>query len=402
MITIDQALDEVLDACPDTLGNVVVPIHRAVGRVLAEEITTSSPHPGFDKVMMDGYAVRASEVRAGVTLLRIGECPAGAATAPPVKSGTCVEVMTGGPLPRGATAVIPVEQTTRSGDAIHFVAQVKAGQHVARQGSSTHQGQMILPAGSTVTPIGIAALAAEGRSLVRVRRNPSLAIVTTGDELVAVDCKPGPNQIRDTNGVSLTTQALCLGLDKIASFRTPDDPHPMRDTLEEALSRDLVVVAGGVSRGKYDLVPEVLEGLGVKCRFHKVLQKPGKPLWFGTRDRTLVFGAPGNPLATVVAFQVYVTAAVAKMTGQVPSPPRHRGILSSDARYHSKRDLFALVTARWCDDHYEVTARPGSGSADVFSSATANALLPLPAGDHSLRAGQEIQFQLIPAGVHHG
>ncbi len=402
MITIDQALEEVLGACPDTLGNVVVPIHRAVGRVLTEAVTTSSPHPGFDKVMMDGYAVRASEVRAGVTLLRIGECPAGAVHAPPVKSGTCVEVMTGGPLPPGANAVIPVEQTTRSGDAIHFVAQVKAGQHVAREGSSTRQGEMILPAGSIVTPIGIAALASEGRSLVRVRRNPSLAIVTTGDELVPVDCKPGPNQIRDSNGVSLATQALCLGLEKITTYRASDDPGQLRDTLEEALSRDLVVVAGGVSRGKYDLVPDTLEGLGVQCRFHKVLQKPGKPLWFGTRERTLVFGAPGNPLATVIAFQVYVTAAVAKMTGQVPTPARHYGVLSSDARYRSKRDLFALVTARWCDDHYEVTARPGSGSADVFATAVANALMPLPAGDHALRAGQEIRFQLIPPGAHHG
>jgi molybdopterin molybdotransferase len=402
MITIDQALEQVLEACPDTLGNVVIPIHRAVGRVLVDALTTSTPHPGFDKVMMDGYAVSAAEVRAGVTLLRIGECPAGAPKSPPVKSGTCVEVMTGGPLPPGATAVVPVEQTTRSGDAIHFAAQVKAGQHVAMEGSSTRQGEVILPAGSVVTPIGIAALAAEGRSLVRVRRNPSLAVVTTGDELVPIDHEPGPHQIRDSNGVSLATQALCLGLDKITSFRASDDPIQLRDTLEEALSRDLVVVAGGVSRGKYDRVPETLEDLGVQCRFHKVLQKPGKPLWFGTRERTLVFGAPGNPLATVVAFQVYVTAAVAKMTGQSPTPPHHRGVLSADARYHSKRDLFAMVTARWCDDHYEVTARQGSGSADVFATAAANALLPLPAGDHALRAGQEIQFQLIPPGARHG
>jgi len=395
VIPVSEALDLVLRASAPLLDEEEVPVERAVGRVLARPVRATSAQPPFDRVMMDGYAVRAADVTAGGALRVTGESPAGTEAPPAVAAGACVEVMTGGPLPPGADTVVQVEHTRREGDEVVFDGAVAVGLHIARLGSSARIGQELLPVGATITAVGVAAIAAAGQARVRVRRRPSLAIVTTGDELVDAHQQPGVHQIRDTNGVSLSAQALALGLDDVIVDHARDDRASLRSTLDKALALDLVVVSGGVSRGRYDLVPEVLCDLGVEPRFHRVAQKPGKPLWFGTRGTTLVFGAPGNPLATLVTFRVYVAAAVARMTGQVGGESRHRGILTTGARFRSSRALFALARATWRHDRYEVRPCPGRGSADVFTPARANALLSLPAGTHDLAAGAEVTFQLL-------
>ncbi len=394
MIPVQQALDHVLAAAP-RLDAEKVPLDRAIGRVLRETIAAPHDFPPFDRVMMDGYAVRAADLAAGDALTLTGETAAGAAERARVTPGCCVQVMTGGPLPEGADAVVQVEVTRRDGDRITFEGPVKAGQHFADRGEEARAGETLLAPGATLGVVGIANVGNGGKATVRVSRLPSLAVVSTGDELVAVDAEPGPHQIRDTNSWSLAAQARAEGLEDVVRLHARDDGGELRRVLGQALERDLVVISGGVSMGKYDLVPGILAELGVEQVFHKVFQKPGKPLWFGTRGDTLVFGAPGNPLSTSMTFQLYVRPAIAKMVGRPTDDPRFRGALTRDLAVKSKRDLFVFARAEATPDGFQVRALTGMGSADVFAPAQANALLSFPAGRHQLAAGQEVEFLLL-------
>ncbi len=394
MIPVEQAMGHVLAASPEMPAERV-PLDMAVGRVLREAIVAPHDFPPFHRVMMDGFAVRAADLRHTDTLPLTGESAAGAAEEVTLRQGSCVQVMTGGPLPAGADAVVPVEETRADGDRITFGRPVREGQHFAPRGEEAQSGDPLLSPGAVLGPVGVATVAASGRAEVSVSGLPSLAIVSTGDELVPVDVTPGQHQIRDTNSWLLAAQARAEGLTDVTRLHARDDGAELRRVLGTALERDLVVISGGVSMGKYDLVPGVLAELGVQQIFHRVFQKPGKPLWFGTLGETLVFGAPGNPLSTSVTFHVYVRAAIARMTGRDPEDPRFRGTLAEDLTVTSKRDLF--VFARVVAGAEGVVVRPlaGRGSADIFSAATANALLGFPAGHHELVAGQEVVFRTL-------
>jgi molybdopterin molybdotransferase len=394
MIPVEQALSHVIAAAP-RLASEVVELDRVVGRVLNEDITAPHDYPPFNRVMMDGYGVRASDLKSTDVLPVVGEAAAGTSDELALSEGTCALVMTGAPLPKGADSVVPVEETHLEGDRVRFSDPVRRGQHVAVRGEEAKLGDCLLAAGNLLTPVSVATIVSVGRTQVLVGRLPSLAMVTTGDELVPVDREPGLHQIRDSNSWSLTAQAAAEGLTDIRRLHARDDEGALESTFREALTSDIVIISGGVSAGKYDLVPGVLDRLGVKQIFHKVFAKPGKPLWFGSNGSTLVFGAPGNPLSTVVTFQVYVRAAIAVMAGRRHVDPRFAAVLERDVSYRSRRDLFAFVRGWWEDGGYRAMPLPGKGSADVFAPATANALLALPAGEHHLRAGQAIEVRFL-------
>ena len=394
MIPIEDALARVLAACP-SLPQERVPLDRAIGRVLREAIVAPHDFPPFDRVMMDGYAIRAGDLATSDTLPLVGESAAGAAERALVSPGTCIQVMTGGPLPAGADAVVPVEHTERDGDRLRFLEPVRPEQHFSPRGEEARKGDALLVPGDVLTPVGVANVGAGGRADVAVSRQPSVAVVSTGDELVPVDATPVAHQIRDTNSWTLAAQARAEGLDDVRRLHARDDLDELRRVLGDALGSDIVVISGGVSMGKYDLVPGVLAELGVEQAFHKVFQKPGKPLWFGTRGATLVFGAPGNPLSTAFTFHFYVRPAIARMTGRRPEDPRFRGVLTRDLTVTSVRDLFSFARAAWVGGRLTVTPLVGKGSADIFAAATANALLSFPAGTHELSAGQEVEVHLL-------
>ena len=397
MISVSQALESIVGACPD-LPVIRVPIDRSIGRVLREEITAPNDFPPYHRVMMDGYAVRVEDLAVGDTLPLVGESAAGTSGAPKLRPGTCVQVMTGAPLPAGADAVVKVEETERFEQTVRFTRPVQRGQHYAVRAEEAREGATIVQAGTVITPVTVATIAHAGRSEVLVSRLPSLAIVSTGDELVAVDEQPGRNQIRDTNSWSLAAQAAVEGLTEVRRLWAPDDESRLEATFTDALNDDIVVVSGGVSMGKYDLVPGVLDRLEVEEIFHRIACKPGKPVWFGRHGDTLVFGAPGNPLSTAVAFHLYVRPAIARMTGRDPREPRYVGVLASDQTYRCKRELFAFVRADWTGEEWSVTPLPGMGSADVFAPAAANALLCLPMGTHPLQRDQEVSFSFLGPG----
>ena len=398
MISIEQALAHILDACP-SLGSEEVPVAGAVGRVLRQEVVAPTHYPPFDRVMMDGYALRAADLEDGNPLPVLGEAAAGTHDDLELRPGTCAEVMTGAPLPRGADAVVKVEETHRDGDTVTFEEPVRKGQHFAPVGEEARQGDLLLRPGDVITPVGVATAASAGHAHLTISRLPSLAAVSTGNELVDVDSEPGPNQIRDTNALTLASQALAHGLTRVRRLRARDTLEDLEKTLADALAEDIVIISGGVSMGRYDLVPRSLESQGVEKIFHRVLQKPGKPLWFGRRGDTLVFGAPGNPLSTLLTFQLYVKPAIARMTGRSPDQPMERGTLVRDVTYHSKRHLWVFVHARWDGDAWVVTPLPGRGSADVFAPALANAVISLTAGNHELSQGQAVSFHLLNPGV---
>ena len=394
MIPVQQAMQQILDSCP-TLGTETVPLELSIGRTLRQDVISPHDYPPFDRVMMDGYAVRAEDLQATDTLPCRGEAAAGTTGTPVLTPGCCVQVMTGAPLPEGADAVVMVEETAETPEGIRFDEPVRAGQHFAVRGEEATRGSVLLRDGDPITPVGVATLASAGLASVAVSRLPSLAIVSTGDELVPLGQEPGPNQIRDTNSWSLTAQALADGLVDVTRLHARDNREQLTEVLTEAMHRDVVIISGGVSAGKYDLVPGVLAELGVQQQFHKVFQKPGKPLWFGKRGDTLVFGAPGNPLATVVTYRKYVRAAVSRMMGRPDGDAMLCGRLTRDVTYRSKRDVFVFVRA-WLDEGaLVVVPLPGKGSADVFAPATANALIALPAGTHELHEGDEVQLMML-------
>lgn len=394
MISIEEAMAHILDACP-TLGTEEVQVEDAVGRVLREEVVAPTDYPPFDRVMMDGFALRAADLEHNAALPVRGEVAAGTRDVFQLQPGTCAEVMTGAPLPQGADSVVMVEQTRREAGWITFSESVRVGQHFAPAGEEARKGDTLLRDGDVITAVGVATAASAGHARVKVSRLPSLTAVSTGNELVDVDQQPGPGQIRDTNALTLAAQARAHGLTQVRRLRARDTLESLDAVLDEALASDIVILSGGVSMGRYDLVPKALQSHGVEQIFHRVLQKPGKPLWFGRRGDTLVFGAPGNPLSTLLTFQLYVKPAIARMSGRNPYPPMLRGALSRDVTYRSKRHLWAFVHARWEDEAWVVTPLPGRGSADVFAPARANAVISMPAGAHEFSGGQEVSFHLL-------
>jgi molybdopterin molybdotransferase len=394
MISIEEALTHIIDACP-TLDAETIPAQDAVGRVLRQEIVAPTDYPPFDRVMMDGYALRVADLQGNAALPLHGEVAAGTDEKLQLRPGSCAEVMTGAPLPLGADAVVKVEQTERKNGWITFNERVREGQHFAPAGEEAHRGDVLLRPGDVISAVSVATAASAGHAQLKVSRQPSLVAVSTGNELVDVDRQPGPNQIRDTNSLTLAAQATAHGLTHVRRRRARDTLKSLQAVLDDALTEDIVILSGGVSMGRYDLVPKALESRGVEQVFHRVLQKPGKPLWFGRRKDTLVFGAPGNPLSTLLTFQLYVKPAIARMTGRSPHQPMQRGTLVRDVTYRSKRHLWAFVHVAWVGDTWRVTPLPGRGSADVFAPAVANAVISMPAGAHEFAGGDEVSFHLL-------
>ena len=384
-------------------GVEAVRLLRSQGRVLAEEVVADRDLPPFPRATRDGYAVRAADLaRLPAELKVIGEIRAGAALDPglgPVASGCAAEIMTGAPVPAGADAVVMVEYTSRQGDRVTLQRAVAAGENVVPRGSEARRGDVLLPRGMRMTPAAIAAAAAAGKAEVRVHQRPRVAILSTGDELVEIAAEPGESQIRNSNSYSLAAQVKAAGGDPAQLAIAPDQPEPLRRLLEEGLAADLLLVTGGVSAGKHDLVEEVLSQLGAEFLFTGALIQPGRPAVFGRAprrpgaDATPFFGLPGNPVSTMVCFELFARPVLDALSGARPAPLQFvKARLKSEVKTRTglTRFLPAVLSGEFEEAEVEMVRWQGSG--DVAAAARANCYLVVPPDAEKLAAGEMVSI----------
>ena len=328
MISFEEARAKVVEvlsarACAaerETLDLATAPA-SAIGRVLAENIVADRNYPPFNRSIRDGFAVRAADVaESGAKLRLIGESRAGTAFDRSVGPGECVRILTGAPVPRGANAVVMHEYTREEGDHIIFEQAVRLGQYYVLAGAEARIGEAVVMRGIRLGYAELAVAAEVGHTRIEVSRRPRVAILSTGDELVPVDGAPGPFQIRNSNNVSLAAQVALAGAEPVAIGHAKDEIADLRARIEQGLESDMLLLSGGVSAGKYDLVEKVLEELGAEFFFDAVAIRPGKPVVFGWCRGRPVFGLPGNPVSTMVTFELFVVPAIEKLLGSVPRP----------------------------------------------------------------------------------
>jgi molybdopterin molybdotransferase len=392
MLTVAEA-DKVLGEHTFALTIETIAIANAPGRVLAETIMADRDFPPFDRVAMDGVAIRFSTLAEGQTAFTIlATQRAGEPSQPLPDPSGCVEVMTGAVLPTGADTVIRYEDLSISdGTATLTVppAEVKRGQSVHRQGTDRRTFDVVLPAGVRLRPVDLAVVASVGQTTLAVRKRPRVAVVSTGDELVDIDQTPLPHQIRQSNAHLLRAALHELGLEA-SIHHFPDDVPTIANGLSALLAtHDVLVMTGGVSAGKADYVPDILTGLGIQKRFHQIAQRPGKPMWFGTSNTNnrVVFALPGNPVSTTMCFYRYVRPYLEAVMGLPGEPPLYVQ-LAEDVTFMPPLTYFVPVRLDTSPDGRLLAyPLPGSGSADFTNLTAADAFLELPATESKFPAG---------------
>jgi len=368
------------------------PVARAVGRVLREEVRADRDFPPFDRVSMDGIAFAYADYEEGVRRYRIaGMQPAGAPAGTLAASGDCLEVMTGAVLPHGCDCVVPVEEVARSGGFAEIDPGLPAArmQHVHRQGSDYAAGSLLIPEGTRLSAPHIAVCAAAGKSRVLVSREPRIALVATGDELVEVGEPVAPHQVRISNVYAVEAALASHGFLDTCRFHARDEREAVRGVLSHALETfDVIVISGGVSAGKLDLVPETLEALGVEELFHKVRQRPGLPFWFGVGPHgRAVFALPGNPVSTLVCAYRYLLPYLESSLGAPPGA-HERVILAEEFRFEQRLTLFLPVRLeRAARGELLAYPRPVHGSGDFARLTASDGFIELPEGQGTFPAG---------------
>jgi molybdopterin molybdotransferase len=374
-----------------------VPVLAAQGRILAEDILADREYPPFDRSIRDGYSVRAADTHPGATLHCIGELKAGDTPSTTVQSGTCIQIMTGAALPPGADAVIMIEHTQRNADTVTLDRAVQPRQHVVPQGSEQAANKTVLTKGTRLGFAQIAAAAQVGAAQVIVFRKPRIAILSTGDEVVDYATIPGPFQIRNSNSVSLAAQAAALHAEPVLLGNAKDIHDDLREKIPTGLQADALVLSGGVSAGKYDLVEPVLKEFKAETIFDAVAIRPGKPVVFALCQGKPVFGLPGNPVSTMVTFELFVRPAVDILSGTDPSRlPFFEAVLTQRLSEKPGLTHFLPATLEY-GDQARVTPLTWQGSGDIIAMSRANCLLVVPPDRETIEPGERVR--VLPRGL---
>ena len=380
-----------------------IALDQALWRTLAEDVRANRDQPPYDVSAMDGFAVRSADLTVGGAALTIVEdIKAGDRPKATLGAGQCARIMTGAALPTGADAVIRVEDTRPLTDTlVEITVPVKPGNDIRRRGDNMRCGDVVLTAGTAITPGVMGLLATVKRARVSVHARPRVAILSSGDELEALDAPLNPHGIPESNSHALTGQVQALGIDPVRLGIAPDKPEVLARYIRQGLDYDVLLVSGGSSVGMHDHVRPTLEALGVVMHFWRVEMKPGFPLAFGTHGSTLVFGLPGNPVSSMVSFEQFVSPTLRRMLG-------HRSLfrrtltarLTHSIKHRPGRVEFVRVTLVAGNDGRWNAASTGSqSSGDLTSMVRLDGLAIVPADCAGLAAGDAVQIQLLDGGM---
>ena len=397
MLTIAQARARIRDAVRPCSRELVA-IDRALGRYLTADFTARRPLPPHDNSAMDGFAVRSGDLPGQLQVL--GTIAAGQPPGAELLAGQAWRIMTGAPMPTGADTVVIREEADDRGDTVHISESVTAGQNIRRTGEDVAVGACVVPAGTLLGPGEIGIMAALGQAAVAVYRRPRVVIMSTGDELVGVDVEPRPGQIVNSNAYALAAQVREAGGHPVANGIAPDRRDTLIAMLRRGLDADVFLTSGGVSVGDYDIVRSALEDIGVKLDFWKVAMKPGKPLAFGVAETgTLFFGLPGNPVSSMVAFELFARPALLAMQGAlVTERPCARVTLTRAYRKRPGRAHIVRATVRRVGyERLEATPLAKQGSGMLSSMVGVDAFLEFPPEAGDVAAGDTVSAILLRA-----
>src|SRR5213082_2979847 len=402
MLSYEQARKKVIEQVGKRKGphaRASVSVWDALGLVLAQEVKTDRDYPPFDRSTRDGYAVCSRDVKAGAQLKCAGEIKAGDTVTKPLAAETCVQIMTGAAVPSGADAVIMMEYTKRDGELVRFERAAQAGQNIVPRGSEAQAGQTILKPGMRLGFAELALAAQVGAVQLQCAQRPRVAILSTGDEVVLIDETPGPFQIRNSNSVSLAAQVRIAGGEPIVLGNAADCIDDLGEKIEHGVKEDALVLSGGVSMGKYDLVESVLKAMGAEFFFDAVAIRPGKPAVFGMCQGKPVFGLPGNPVSTMVTFELFVAPAIDLLSGaEARALPLVEARLAEALREKPGLTHFLPARVEWREQAPEVKALRWQGSGDIAALSRANSFLVVPADREKIEPGESV-FVLLRKDV---
>jgi molybdopterin molybdotransferase len=396
MLTTAEATQAIAESMPSYESESVV-YTNATGRVLRQSVNAERDQPPFDRVMMDGIAVRLDALAAGTRQFAIqGTQHAGDPVQTLTDDANCIEIMTGGVLPRESDCVIPVERISVDGNmaTIEEGYQGRKRQFVHAQGSDHRKGQEVLQAGMRISPMDIAIIASCGLESVKVGRQPVVRVISTGNELVAPGKPVAEHQIRMSNGPALVAMLSQQGFANAVHDHLVDEPALLEKHIANHLQEaDVLILSGGVSMGKADFVPQVLADLGVKMVFHKISQRPGKPMWFGTGpDKQVVFALPGNPVSAMVCCRQYVLPALLQAAGRNDTP-RESAVLNEAINFNPPLTCFLPVrVSSLADGKIGATPVPTNTSGDFAALSGTDGYVELPKEQNDFAAGSIVQL----------
>jgi molybdopterin molybdotransferase len=390
LLAFDEALRQILGRV-QPLPAERVALKDAAGRVLAEAAVAAVDLPPFPSSAMDGFALRASDTPGSLPIA--ARIAAGRPAPRPLEPGEAMGIATGGVVPQGADAVVPIERVVEHDNVLEVPNPVEPGANVRPRAGDVRAGEAILPAGVRLGPVQVGALAAAGVAQAACSRRPRVAVLTTGTELRAPGEPLGPGEIYESNGAILAAQLASAGAVVERLAPVADDETAHREAIARGLQADVLVTSGGVSVGPHDLVRRVEAELGVEEVFWRVAVKPGKPVSFGVRGRTLVFGLPGNPVSTLVTFELFVRPAVLALQGAAePGPAFRIGTLARACRRNEARDELVRAVASRDGDQVRLEPLSGQESHMIARAAAASALVFVPRGEGELAAGANARY----------
>jgi len=402
MISVKKA-HSIISNSIQSLGFETILLKNAGGRIHAEDIIATFPMPLFDNSAMDGFAVRAIDTKGAnksspITLRLLGVSSAGTPSDIILQSGECAQCMTGGKIPKGTDSIVIVENSSGFSESktVKIYKEAKIGEHIRIEGEEAKKGDVIIPKGTRITPNEIGILATFGYEKVSVMIKPKVAIFVTGNELIEPGNKIKPGQIYNSNLYMLSELAQKSGVDIVMKEVIKDNKDSLRILFSKALRiSDIIISSGGVSMGRFDYVREVYNELGIQEHFWKVAQKPGKPLFFGTMNSSLIFGLPGNPISSFICYVEYIHPMLQNFQNE-KRDSKHRAILTENFAIENKKHRY-LFGRSWIDSNGKLLCSPSSkqGSHMLTASLESNCILESPPGKKELKAGDKITINLL-------